>query len=117
MRECLIVELQVQDRPVRLIVDSGLQGILFYEERLRQSVPGLRTAGSIKNATMGRRTQVKQAVLPAVVIGKRNREVSVLFLPSPARDMLPGIDGMVGIAALQARRIHIDFSRKTLSWE
>jgi len=117
MTKCLVVELQVQDRPVHLIVDTGLQGILLYEERLRKTVPGLRTAGSIKNATMGGRMQVKQATLPDVVFGKRNREVPVLFLPSPAADTLPGIDGIVGIAALQARRVHFDFSGKTLSWE
>jgi predicted aspartyl protease len=112
MTKCLVVELQVQDRPVHLLVDTGLQGILLYEERLRKTVPGLRTAGSIKNATMGGRMQVKQATLPDVVFGKRNREVPVLFLPSPAADMLPGIDGIVGIAALQARRVHFDFSRQ-----
>jgi len=117
MAECLIVELQVQGRPVHLIVDTGLQGILLYEERLRKSVPGLRTAGSIRNATMGGRVQVKQATLPDVVFANRNREVPVLFEPSPAAEMLPGIDGIVGIAALQARRVHFDFSRKTLSWE
>jgi predicted aspartyl protease len=117
MTKCLVVELQVQDRPVHLIVDTGLQGILLYEERLRKTVPGLRTAGSIKNATMGGRMQVKQATLPDVVFGKRNREVPVLFLPSPAADTLPGIDGIVGIAALQARRVHFDFYGKTLSWE
>jgi predicted aspartyl protease len=117
LTKCLIVELQVQDRPVHLIVDTGLQGILLYEERLRQSVPGLRTAGSIKNATMGGRVPVKQATLPDVVFGTRNRQVPVLLLPSPGADMLPGIDGIVGVAALQARRVHFDFSRKTLSWE
>jgi predicted aspartyl protease len=117
MTKCLIVELQVQDRPVRLIVDTGLEGILLYEERLRQSVPDLRTAGSIKNATMGGRMRVKQAIVPDIVFGKRNREVPVLLLPSPAADTLPGIDGIVGISALQARRVHFDFSGKTLSWE
>jgi predicted aspartyl protease len=117
MTKCLVVALQVQDRPVHLIVDTGFDGILLYEDRLRQSVPGLRTAGRIKNATMGGRVPVKQAILPGVVFGNRNREVPVLFLPSPGADMLPGIDGIVGIAALQARRVHFDFSRKTLSWE
>jgi predicted aspartyl protease len=117
MAQCLIVELQVQDRPVRLIVDTGLQGILLYEERLRKSVPELRTAGSIKNATMGGRVQVKQATLPGVVVGNRNREVPVVFLPSPAAGTLPGIDGIVGISALQAHRVHFDFSRRTLTWE
>jgi predicted aspartyl protease len=117
MTKCLIAELQVQHRPVHLIVDTGLQGILLYEERLRRSVPGLRTSGSIRNATMGGRVPVKQATLPDVVFGGGNREVPVVFLPSPAPDMLAGIDGIVGIAALQARRVHFDFSGKTVSWE
>jgi predicted aspartyl protease len=117
MTKCLTVELQVQDRPVRLIVDTGLEGILLYEERLRQSVPGLRTTGSVKNATMGGRMRVKQAILPDILFGKRNRQVAVVLLPSPSADTLPGIDGIVGISALQARRVHLDFSGKTLSWE
>ena len=117
MSRCLTVELQVQDRPVHLIVDTGLQGMVLYEERLRKSVPGLRTAGSIKNATMGRQLPAKQATLPDVVIGNRNREIAVVLLPSPAAEMLPGIDGIVGIAALQAHRVHFDFSAKILTWE
>jgi predicted aspartyl protease len=117
MTQCLIVELQVQDRPVHLIVDTGLRGMVLYEGRLRKSVPELRTAGNIKNATMGGRIQAKQATLPDVVVGNRNREVPVMFLPSPAAGTLPGIDGILGISALQARRVHFDFSRKTLTWE
>ncbi len=117
MMKCLVVELQVQDRPVHLLVDTGMSGILLYEERLRKRVPSLRTAGSLKSATMGGRMPVKQATLPDVVFGHRTREVPVLLLPSPAADMLPGIDGIVGISALQARRVHFDFSNKTLSWE
>jgi predicted aspartyl protease len=117
MAKCMVLALQVQDRPVHLIVDTGLQGIVLYEERLRKSVPQLRTAGSIKNATMGGRLQVKQATLPDVVFGARNREVRVLFLPSPPADMLPGIDGILGISALQARRVHFDFSKDIVSWE
>jgi predicted aspartyl protease len=117
MSKCLVVELQVQDRPVHLLVDTGLPGILLYEERLRKRVPSLRTAGSLKSATMGGRTHVKQGTLPDVVFGHRTREVPVLLLPSPAADTLPGIDGIVGISALQAHRVHFDFSSKTLSWE
>jgi hypothetical protein len=117
MTKCLVVELQVQDRPVHLLVDTGTPGILLYEERLRKRVPYLRTAGSPKNATMGGRVPVKQTTLPDVAFGHRTREVPVLLLPSPAPDTLPEIDGIVGISALQARRVHFDFSNKTLSWE
>lgn len=66
---------------------------------------------------MGGRMAVKQATLPDVVFPKKNREVTLLLLPSPAADMLLGIDGIVGISALQARRVHFDFFNKTLWWE
>jgi predicted aspartyl protease len=117
MDKCLVVEIQVQGHPVHLLVDTGLPFILMYEERLRKSVPELRTAGSLKNGSMGGRVQVKQAVLPDVAVGNKNREVPVVFMPAPAEDALPGIDGLVGVAALQARRVHFDFSAKSLSWE
>jgi predicted aspartyl protease len=117
MTKCLIVELQVQDRPVHLIVDTGLQVIVLYEERLRRSVPGLRTSGSIKSASMGGRLPARLATLPDVVIGNKNHELPVVLLPAPQEDMLHGIDGVVGVAALQARRVHFDFSNRTITWE
>jgi predicted aspartyl protease len=117
MAKCLILALPVQDHLVHLIVDTGLQGILLYEERLRKNVPGVRVTGSVRNATMGGRMQVKQATLPDVVFGSKHREVRVLLAPSPAADTLPGIDGIVGIDALEAHRVHFDFSQKSLSWE
>jgi len=117
LSQCLILEVQVQGHPVRLIVDTGLAGIVLYEERLRQHVPGLRTSGHLADATMGGRVQVKQATIPDVVFGETNRDVAVLLVPSPAPDKLPGIDGIVGIAALKAHRINFDFSARTLHWE
>ena len=70
LSNCLILEVQVQGHPVRLIVDTGLPGMLFYEERLRKHVPALRTAGSVTRVTMGGQLQAKQAILPDVLLGK-----------------------------------------------
>jgi len=117
LSQCPILEVQVQGHPVRLIVDTGLAGIVLYEERLRQHVRGLRTVGHLADATMGGRMQVKQATIPDVVFGKTNRDVAVLLVPSPRPDMLPGIDGIIGVAALKAHHVSFDFSERTLSWE
>ena len=117
LSECVILELQVQGHPVRLIVDTGFPGLLFYEERLLQRVPALRIAGSSSGVSVGGRLQAKQAVLPDVVFGTRNGEVSVLLVKAPPPDTLPGIDGLVGLAPLKARRVHFDFVAKRLSWE
>jgi predicted aspartyl protease len=114
---CPILEVQVQGHPVRLIVDSGLAGIVLYEERLRKQVPGLRTFGHPVDTTIGDRVQAKQATIPDVLFAKTNRDVSVLLVASPAPEMLPGIDGIIGITALQAHHVSFDFAGKTLTWD
>jgi predicted aspartyl protease len=116
LSQCPILEAQVQGHPVRLIVDTGLASVVLYEERLRQRVPGLRTSGHVADAAMGGRVQAKQVTIPDVVFGKKNRDVSVLLVPSPAPDMLPGIDGIIGVAVLQAHRVTFDFAGRTLRW-
>jgi predicted aspartyl protease len=117
LSDCLILEIRVQGQPVRLIVDTGLPGILFYEDQLRKHVPTLRTVGNVTNVTMGARLRAKQATLPDVVIGRFIGDVSVLLVQAPSPEMLPGIDGIIGIAPLKARRINFDFQGKMLSWD
>ncbi|HTZ57567.1 MAG TPA: hypothetical protein VMB49_05690 [Acidobacteriaceae bacterium] len=41
----------------------------------------------------------------------------VVSLPAPDENTLPEIEGITGLAALQAHRVHFDFFEKTLSWE
>ena len=60
---------------------------------------------------------VKQATLPDVIFGDGIARYPSYCCRRLADDTAPGIDGIVGIAALQARRVHFDFSSKTLSWE
>src|SRR5215469_3054829 len=117
LSECLIIEAKVQGHAVRLLVDTGFPDLLLYEERLLQRVPRLRTTGNPSGVIIGARLPAKQAVLPDVVLGARNGEVSVLLVKAPPPDALPGIDGIVGLAPLKARRVHFDFGGKRLSWE
>jgi predicted aspartyl protease len=117
LSNCVVLEVQVQGHPVRLIVDTGLPGMLFYEERLRKHVPAVRTAGSVTRVTMGGRLQAKQAILPDVLLGKTYHDVPVLLVQSPSPEVLPGIDGIMGMAPLKAHHVDFDFSSKTLSWK
>ena len=80
-------------------------------------VLGLRRVGHTADVAMGGRVQAKQATISDVLIGKTNRDVSVLLVASPAPDMLPGIEGIIGIAALQAHHVSFDFSDGTLTWD
>ena len=114
--DCVILELLVQGHPVRLIVDSGFPGLLLYEERVRRRVPGLRTLGSPTEASLGGTLQGKQAVLPDVVFGRRNDNISVLLMQAPPPNTLPGIDGIVGLTLLKAHKVRFDFVAKRVSW-
>ena len=115
--QCPVLEVQVQGHPIRLLVDTGLSGIVLYEERLRKQVLGLRTAGHVVDVTMGGRVHAKQATLPDVLLGKTNRDIPVLLVPSPATDMLPGIEGIIGVTLLQAHRVYFDFPNRSLRWD
>jgi predicted aspartyl protease len=117
MTECLFLDIQLQGRSVRLILDTGFPGLLLYENRVRSRVPGLRTKGSAVNVLMGGRMQAKQAVLPDILFGKADRDVPALLVPAAAAGMLPGVDGVIGLPVLQAHRIRFDFVGRILQWE
>lgn len=116
LSDCVILDAKVQGQPVRLIVDTGLQGFLLYEDRLRKRVPDLRTVGNVTGVTMGTRLRARQAALPDVDLGRWRGDVSVLLVEGPASDMLPGIDGVIGLATLRAHRVDFDMAGKRLHW-
>jgi predicted aspartyl protease len=112
----LVFEAQVQGHPVRLIVDTGFPGILLFEDRIRATVPELKLIGDVSNVFIGERLHAKKATLPGVVIGPFHMDISVFLTKAPAPELLPGINGVLGIAALHARRVNFDFTAGTLNW-
>jgi len=117
LRNCMILKIYVQGHPIQLIVDTGFSGILLFEERLRTSVPDIRMTRDIFDVTLDGRLRAKRTLLENVAIGAASRDVTVLLTKAPAADTLPGIDGVIGIAALNAHRVHFDFARQSLNWE
>jgi predicted aspartyl protease len=108
------VKILIQNRPVNLVVDSGLDGILLYEDRVRESVPKLRIAGRTKPTNFGSRLQAKWATLPNVRIGATDRDTRVLLMNAPPSHILRGVDGYIGTATL-GRWIGFNFTNKTLT--
>jgi Aspartyl protease len=109
------VKILIQDHPVNLVVDSGIEGVLLYENRLLENVPNLKIEGRTKPTGLGSRLQAKWATLPNLHIGTTNGETRVLLMNSPPAHILRGIDGYIGTASLGARRIAFNFTTKTLT--
>ena len=113
----LTVELQVQGQLVRLLVDSGFPDILLFEDRLQKRVPQLRLERVIDGFRIGGRMRAKKAILPSTVLGTRQTDIRVLLVEAPPDNVLPGIDGLLGMASLKARRINFNYATNSLTWE
>lgn len=115
---CMTTVIDVQNHPVRLIVDTGARNILLYEDRLRRDLPDLRIEGKAESVMIGGRWPAERVVLPDVRLanGGTNRVALLISLP-PNNSFPPDIDGYLGVSTLHARRITFDFIAKTLTWE
>ena len=110
---CLTTQLIVQGQPVNLLIDTGMEGILLYENRLRRRIPDLRLEGKTRNAQMGW-VQGKATTLPGIRWKDSETAMSVLLTGGPSEDVMPGIDGFLGTASLKARQIEFNFERNTV---
>jgi hypothetical protein len=110
----MILELRVQDCPVNLLVDTGIEGIVLFEDRLRSRIPQLRTEGNMDSILIGQ-SHAKQAILPRVRLGARTVDLRVLLLKGPHGDALPGLDGYWGTTSFKAHRIDFNFAANKLS--
>jgi len=109
------VKIFIQDHPVNLVVDSGIEGVLLYENRLLENVPNLKIEGGTKPTRLGSRLRAKWATLPNLRVSTTNGVTRVLLMDSPPGHILRGIDGYIGTASLGARRIEFNFTTKTLT--
>ena len=109
------VKILIQGHPVHLVVDSGIEGVLLYENRLLENVPNLKIEGRTKPTRLGRRLRATWATLPSLRIGTTNGDTRVLLMNSPPAHILRGIDGYIGTASLGGRRIAFNFTTDTLT--
>lgn len=113
---CLTVEMSVAERPARLIVDSGLAGVLMYSDRLTDRGISFDVKSQTSGSSVGGPVPLKIAIVPPLRIGTRSIDRQVALTESPGERFLPGIQGYLGTSAIKARRVHFAFSENTLSW-
>ena len=112
--KCFVIPLVVQGFPIHLVVDTGVQGIVLYRDHLRKGLPLMRTEGPSINVKTGR-VHATQVRLPGVRIAGPEVVASVLLIEGPAGDALHEVDGYIGPAALQAKRVTFDFHKGIFS--
>jgi len=110
------IPIVVQGFPVHLVIDTGLQVIVLYKDRIHKGLPDLRTEGEAVEGGVGR-LQATRVKLPGVRLVGPETVATVFLANGPETGKLPGIDGYLGVASLQAKRVEFDFAARVLRWQ
>lgn len=113
----LAVEVQMLNRPVRLLLDTGVSAILLYRDRLGDRLPELRVERQIRGASLSGAASLEVVTLPRVQLNGTDLERRAVLLRNSPAGLLPRVDGYMSLTALGARRVSFDFERKIFSWE
>jgi hypothetical protein len=108
----MTLTLQVQGHPIDVLVDTGVEGIVLFEDRIQNRIPQMRIIGD----TVVGGTRGKWAILPDAHLGPKDLNLKVLLVKGPPSDVAFGVDGYMGIAPLKAHRIDFNLTMATLSW-
>ena len=90
---------------------------MLYEDKILDRIPQLRIEGELDGVSMGGFVHAKKAALPGARLGTTDLSGTVFLIKAPSGNVLSGIDGYLGTAALKARRIDFNFEAKTLAWK
>jgi predicted aspartyl protease len=113
---CFTITVSIQGVPLRLVVDTGFDAIAIFEDRLRSRLADLRTEGSPVQVRMGRFETTKIRVRDVSIEGLPETE-EILLVRGPRENESEGVDGYLGVAALHADRIELDFAAGHLRWQ
>jgi predicted aspartyl protease len=112
----LSVDVTVEGRPVRLMVDTAASRLTLFPNRMQSRLPRFRMNGrrAIPNA-IGL-SNVRDVELIDVRLERTAWPGRALLLEVPA-ESYQGLDGVLGALSLVLKRASFDFQRNRLGWE
>jgi hypothetical protein len=113
----LTVEVRMLDRPMRLLVDTGVRTILLYRDRLGERLQDVKIEQQVTGASLSGVALLEVVTLPRVLLNGTDLERRAVLLRNSPAGLLPGVDGYLSLRSLRARRFCFDFERSLLSWE
>ena len=114
--QALTGQLSLQGQPARLVIDTGVQGMFLYKDRIRKHLPQLRFDDKPSHVYMGKLAG-ERATLSGVRVGANELRTPVLLISGAPGSLSADIDGYVGTTVLGARVIELDFASNTLRWQ
>jgi predicted aspartyl protease len=113
----LTVQLAIEGRPVRLLVDTGSRRLVLFERRVGDRLPHLRVHGEQVTYHITGTARLRRTYLPHLDIGGSSIEnIEALLSDAPVDGYPPEIDGVLGVRTLASKYAVFDFERGRLGY-
>ena len=114
---CVTTTANVHGTPIRLLVDTGMPGILLYGDRVRERVATL-PRGRWQVTLIGHAMFATHLAIDRMDVGTEQiRNIDALVVSSSPPGFPRNVDGILGTDSLKARRLIFDFSHKSMTWQ
>lgn len=111
----LLVEATIESTPVRLMIDTGSEVIAIFARALGNRWRS-RIDGEVVAAHLAGNIRLHRMRASAFRLGTREIPAPAILVTDIDADETLGYDGVLGVRALRARRVQIDFEQMVLSW-
>lgn len=111
----LSVEVTIDGRPFRLMLDTAASNVVLYPNRLRARLPKFRIRGRKEVSLATGRSTVTEVDLPDVRLGSTPWPGRA-YLVDVTSEAYDGVDGVLGGAGAALERMAFDFETSRLRW-
>jgi predicted aspartyl protease len=113
-----LVEMKIQQRSLRLLVDTGASDLVLFEGATRDCLDAIRSVGTRTWSNMGGEIRVQQVQLADAYLGSMPWGTrDVFILPDSGGNQPGGLRGLLGVASLKARRVSFDPEHRIFAWD
>ena len=110
------VEVDLGERPVWMVADTGTRGIMLYEDTLKELLANYRVEGRTGGVSLGGPFENRIAIVPRLRLGGQDLDREVVLISAPGAKRLSGVSGYLGLASLDAKQVAFSFETNQLLW-
>jgi predicted aspartyl protease len=110
------VEVELDGRPVSMVVDTGARGVVLYKDTVRDLLANYRTEEPSGALSLGGPLESRLAIVPRLRLGGQNLDREVVLISAPGAKRLSGVSGYLGVASLDAKQVALSFETNQLLW-